>query len=104
MSENAATSPVRLDRAGAVATVVLDRPEAMNALDVATKESLLQLLREVGNDPQVRCVVLTGTGRAFCAGLDMSNFGKMASGERSGGGSSRSRTTRPRFGSLRMAS
>ncbi|WP_106817173.1 enoyl-CoA hydratase/isomerase family protein [Janibacter massiliensis] len=72
MSENAATSPVRLDRAGAVATVVLDRPEAMNALDTATKDGLLDALREVAEDGTVRVVVLTGAGdRAFCVGQDL---------------------------------
>lgn len=72
MTEQAAPSPpVVLTREGGVATLTFSRPEAMNALDVATKESLLQLLREVGNDPQVRCVVLTGTGRAFCVGQDL---------------------------------
>ena len=54
-----------------VATVRLNRPEAMNALDVATKTLLLQTLRSVAQDPAVRCVVLTGTGRAFCVGQDL---------------------------------
>jgi 2-(1,2-epoxy-1,2-dihydrophenyl)acetyl-CoA isomerase len=54
-----------------VATVRLNRPDAMNALDVETKELLLQTLRQVAEDPAVRCVVLTGTGRAFCVGQDL---------------------------------
>ena len=54
-----------------VATVRLNRPEAMNALDVATKELLLQALQQVAEDPAVRCVVLTGSGRAFCVGQDL---------------------------------
>jgi 2-(1,2-epoxy-1,2-dihydrophenyl)acetyl-CoA isomerase len=54
-----------------VATVRLNRPDAMNALDVETKELLLQTLRQVADDPAVRCVVLTGTGRAFCVGQDL---------------------------------
>jgi 2-(1,2-epoxy-1,2-dihydrophenyl)acetyl-CoA isomerase len=62
---------VLLDLADAVATVTLNRPEAMNALDIATKESLLDILRRVAQDPSVRCVVLTGTGRAFCVGQDL---------------------------------
>ena len=66
-----ATSPVLLDRADGVATVTLNRPEAMNALDTATKEALLAALREVAGDETVRCVVLTGTGRAFCVGQDL---------------------------------
>jgi len=43
----------------------------MNALDIATKELLLATLQEVADDPTVRCVVLTGTGRAFCVGQDL---------------------------------
>jgi 2-(1,2-epoxy-1,2-dihydrophenyl)acetyl-CoA isomerase len=54
-----------------VATVRLNRPDAMNALTVATKEALLEALRAVAEDPTVRCVVLTGSGRAFCVGQDL---------------------------------
>ena len=62
---------VLLDLADGVATVTLNRPEAMNALDVATKELLLETLQRVAQDPAVRCVVMTGTGRAFCVGQDL---------------------------------
>jgi 2-(1,2-epoxy-1,2-dihydrophenyl)acetyl-CoA isomerase len=54
-----------------VATVVLDRADAMNSLDLATKTALRDALAEVAEDPAVRCVVLTGTGRAFCVGQDL---------------------------------
>jgi 2-(1,2-epoxy-1,2-dihydrophenyl)acetyl-CoA isomerase len=64
-------SPVLVDRADGVATVTLNRPEAMNSLDVATKEALLAAVSEVAEDDAVRCVVLTGTGRAFCVGQDL---------------------------------
>ena len=65
------TDPVLVDRTAGVATVTFNRPDAMNALDVATKEALLAALRDVAIDPEVRCVVLTGTGRAFCVGQDL---------------------------------
>jgi 2-(1,2-epoxy-1,2-dihydrophenyl)acetyl-CoA isomerase len=66
------TSPaVLLDVTDGVATVTLNRPESMNALDVATKSLLLATLRQVAQDPAVRCVVLTGAGRAFCVGQDL---------------------------------
>lgn len=65
------TSPVLLAHADGVATITLNRPEAMNALDLATKDALLETLRAVAADEQVRCVVLTGTGRAFCVGQDL---------------------------------
>jgi 2-(1,2-epoxy-1,2-dihydrophenyl)acetyl-CoA isomerase len=68
---DAGVSPVLLEVADGVATVTFNRPEAMNSLDVATKEALLAALRRVADDPAVRCVVLTGTGRAFCVGQDL---------------------------------
>src|SRR5690348_4986156 len=64
-------SPVVVERDGAVATVRLNRPEAMNSLDLATKKALLAALTEVAEDTAVRCVVLTGSGRAFCVGQDL---------------------------------
>jgi 2-(1,2-epoxy-1,2-dihydrophenyl)acetyl-CoA isomerase len=65
------SAPVVVARDRGVATVRLSRPEAMNSLDVATKEALLAALTEVAEDPTVRCVVLTGSGRAFCVGQDL---------------------------------
>lgn len=65
------SDPVLVDIADGVATVTLHRPEAMNSLDVATKEALLEAVTSVGGDPAVRCVVLTGSGRAFCVGQDL---------------------------------
>jgi 2-(1,2-epoxy-1,2-dihydrophenyl)acetyl-CoA isomerase len=56
---------------GGVATVRLNRPEALNALDLATKAALRDTLAAVSQDSSVRCVVLTGTGRAFCVGQDL---------------------------------
>lgn len=66
-----ATEPVRLDVEGGVATITLSRPEAMNSLDIATKEALRATVEKVAADPAVRCVVLTGSGRAFCVGQDL---------------------------------
>ena len=64
-------APVLLTVVDSVATITLNRPEAMNGLDVATKELLLETVRRVADDPEVRCVVLTGSGRAFCVGQDL---------------------------------
>jgi len=63
--------PVAYTVDGAVATIAFNRPEAMNALNVAVKEALLAALREASADPKVRAVVLTGSGRAFCVGQDL---------------------------------
>ena len=65
------TAPVLLDVVDAVATITLNRPEAMNGLDVATKDLLLEMVGQVAGDAAVRCVVLTGSGRAFCVGQDL---------------------------------
>ena len=62
---------LRLETADAVATITLDRPDALNALTVALKEELLVAFERVAADPAVRAVVLTGAGRAFCAGQDL---------------------------------
>ena len=64
-------APVLLDVSDSVATITLNRPEAMNSLDVATKEALVDIVGRVAADPEVRCVVLTGSGRAFCVGQDL---------------------------------
>jgi 2-(1,2-epoxy-1,2-dihydrophenyl)acetyl-CoA isomerase len=64
-------APVLLDVADSVATITLNRPDAMNSLDVATKEALVDIVGRVAADEAVRCVVLTGTGRAFCVGQDL---------------------------------
>ncbi|HEY0642888.1 MAG TPA: enoyl-CoA hydratase/isomerase family protein, partial [Nocardioides sp.] len=65
------TAPVLLDVVESVATITLNRPDAMNGLDVATKDLLLETVQQVAADPAVRCVVLTGSGRAFCVGQDL---------------------------------
>jgi enoyl-CoA hydratase/carnithine racemase len=57
-----------------VATVTIDRPEVMNAIDLATEAELQRIWRELEREDEVRLVVLTGAGeRAFCVGADMKN-------------------------------
>ena len=57
-----------------VATVTLSRPEAMNAVDLATEAELQVIWTRIESDPEVRVVVLTGAGeRAFCVGADLKN-------------------------------
>jgi 2-(1,2-epoxy-1,2-dihydrophenyl)acetyl-CoA isomerase len=64
-------SVVEYEVKDAVATIRLNRPEARNALDNATKDALVAAVSEAADDSSVRCVVLTGTGSAFCAGQDL---------------------------------
>lgn len=65
------TEPLLVTRDGAVATVTMHRPDSLNSLNVALKEALAARLTELGQDPAVRAVVLTGAGRAFGAGQDL---------------------------------
>ena len=62
---------LRVEVADAVALVTLDRPEALNALTVGLKGELLAAFRAIARDRSIRAVVLTGAGRAFCAGQDL---------------------------------
>jgi enoyl-CoA hydratase/carnithine racemase len=65
-----------------VADVRLVRTDKMNALDDAMFSALVETGDRLKAEPGVRAVVLSGEGRAFCAGLDMGNFGRMAEGPR----------------------
>lgn len=62
---------LRVDIGDAIATLTLDRPDALNSLTVPLKEDLLRAFRDVARNPAVRVVILTGAGRAFCAGQDL---------------------------------
>lgn len=57
-----------------IALVTLDVPERLNALTKADAQALSDLLRELGRDPEVRVVVITGAGRGFCAGYALHEF------------------------------
>lgn len=73
---------IQITRDGGVADVRLNRPEKMNALDPDMFEALNTTSAELAADPTLRCVVLSGEGKAFCAGLDFSSFQAMGSGDR----------------------
>jgi 2-(1,2-epoxy-1,2-dihydrophenyl)acetyl-CoA isomerase len=65
------TGPLLVDHTEGVATLTLNRPDALNSLTVELKEALLAALAGVREDDSVRAVVITGAGRAFCAGQDL---------------------------------
>jgi len=72
MTETAkAAEPVGYAVTDDVATITLQRPESMNSLDVATKEALRTAVARAGEADDVRAVLLTGEGRAFCVGQDL---------------------------------
>ncbi len=73
---------VAITIADGVADVRMVRVDKMNALDNAMFEALVGAGERLKTEKGVRAVVLSGEGRAFCAGLDMGNFGRMAEGPR----------------------
>jgi 2-(1,2-epoxy-1,2-dihydrophenyl)acetyl-CoA isomerase len=64
-------SVVKYEVGDGVATITLDRPAALNALTVELKLALLEAVQRAGADENVRAVLLTGAGRAFCVGQDL---------------------------------
>src|ERR1051326_680931 len=71
-----------VERAEGVVTITMNRPEVLNSFNDLMLEELIGVAQEAGQDQTVRCIVLTGAGRAFGAGQDLSSFGAaQASGE-----------------------
>lgn len=68
------TGDVTAELRGAVLVVTFDRPDAMNTFTVASEHAYGDLLEQADRDPAVRAVVVTGAGRAFCAGADMADL------------------------------
>lgn len=62
---------VRIERDGAVAVITLNRPESLNAMNPEMLDTLCVAGKQLADDPAVRCVVVTGAGRAFSAGGDV---------------------------------
>ena len=69
-------SVLLIERIAGVATVTLNRPQAMNALSRELRAALVEAFTSLSFDPEVRVVILTGAGRAFCAGLDLKELGR----------------------------
>ncbi|MDB5432871.1 MAG: enoyl-CoA hydratase [Caulobacter sp.] len=84
-----------------VADVRMVRVDKMNALDDAMFSALIETGEALKADPKVRAVVLSGEGRAFCAGLDMGNFAQMADGTRKSRGDTLVATPRTEGGANR---
>jgi 2-(1,2-epoxy-1,2-dihydrophenyl)acetyl-CoA isomerase len=89
---------VRCEIDGGVATITLNRPEHMNTMSGDLLEKTLAFLEKVAEDDSVRAVILTGTGRAFCAGGDLQG---MAAGSGAGLEGGRERTLAGDVGRLR---
>ena len=75
-----------IERDGGVATLFIDRPEKLNALDRALWRSIPEAVAALDADPDVRVIVLAGKGKAFCAGIDLMDHAQgLAGGSLTGG-------------------
>src|SRR5215472_9337026 len=67
---------IQLDIKDAIATLTLNRPEKLNAMDGRMGQELEAAYRQLDDNDEVRVIIVTGAGRAFCAGADLSSGGK----------------------------
>jgi 2-(1,2-epoxy-1,2-dihydrophenyl)acetyl-CoA isomerase len=70
-AQDLAQETIRVEQADGVATVTLNRPDSLNALNATMRAELLAAFKALGRDGAVRAVVLTGAGRGFCSGADL---------------------------------
>jgi enoyl-CoA hydratase len=74
-------SVLLIERDAQIATVTLNRPDQMNALNAELRIAIGTAFAELEADPDIRAVVLTGSGRAFCAGMDLKEIGGGSDGQ-----------------------
>ena len=75
-----------IEKADSIATLTLNRPQAMNALSIELRKALIAAFADVSRDESVGAVILTGSGKAFCAGLDLKELGGEATSSSAPGG------------------
>ena len=95
----ASDDPVVVTDSSGVRTIRINRPGSMNALNIVTKVALRDAILAAAADPDVRCVVLTGTGRAFCVGQDLREHVELLAG----GDNSLSDTVTEHFNPMALA-
>ncbi len=66
---------------GSIATITLNRPQSLNAMNQTLRLELMQVLRQAGNNTDIQAVVITATGKAFCAGADVAQTDNTTPGE-----------------------
>ncbi len=69
-------SVLLVEKSGGIATITLNRPEALNALDAELRHAIEQAFRDLAKDSEVRVAILTGAGRAFSAGIDLKELAR----------------------------
>lgn len=79
---------VRYEVTGRIATLTLNRPDRLNAMNDALMNGLTEGIQRVVADPEIRVLVLTGEGRGFCAGADLTSMGSTADSGAANGGDS----------------
>lgn len=80
MRENAVSAPtyetILYEKSQGIATITLNRPDVLNAVNEKMGRELLDALRSAERDPEIHCLIMTGAGRAFCAGEDIQTLRK----------------------------
>ncbi|MEM9313297.1 MAG: enoyl-CoA hydratase-related protein [Pseudomonadota bacterium] len=71
MTSHNSYQTLRIEREGAIARLVMNRPDKLNSFDSTMRREMLAAALELNADPELRVVILTGEGRAFCAGADL---------------------------------
>ena len=74
------TDHLLLEKGDGIALLTMNRPEARNAMSGEMNEAMQRILAEVEIDPEIRCVVLTGAGKGFCAGGDVKGMASSGDG------------------------
>lgn len=67
---------VEIDNSNHLAIIYMNRPQQLNAFTIKYVDELISAFKEISNDSRIRCLILTGRGKAFCAGGDVSEFQK----------------------------
>lgn len=75
-------APFALDTASGVATLTMNRPERLNALGFELMDEMLAALATLAKDPACKALVITGAGKAFCAGADLNSFAEVHAQQR----------------------
>ena len=71
---------VKYEASGRIAQISLKRPEVLNAIDEEVSELISSSVRRACADPDIRVLILSGNGKAFCAGYDLARFAEKGEG------------------------
>ncbi len=75
MSSSSPFETLLFEKCGAVAHISLNRPQVVNAYNIQMRNEFCEVLSAVEQDPQAQALLITGEGRGFCAGADLTEFG-----------------------------